>query len=160
MQNALLHSILSERYNDYTYATLSGGASDANVYQISLPTEKLLLKQVPTDSAHELQQEIAILNWLLPTSLAPTYHWHTSTETHYWLCTSFLEGQTLDCIDASWTILERVTAYSESLRQLHSIQINHHTPVRQLSNVLIEAENRVRAERPARRAHQARSVPI
>lgn len=143
MQNVLLHSILSERYNDFTYTALSGGASDANVYQISLPTETLLLKQIPSDSAHELQQEIAILNWLSPNLLAPKYCWHTSTETNHWLCMSFLEGQTLDSIDASWTITERITAYASTLQRLHSIPVDVQAPVRPLNSVLMETEKKV-----------------
>lgn len=143
MQNALLHSILSERYNDFTYAALSGGASDASIYQISLPTETLLLKQTPLGSARELQQEIAILNWLSPTSLAPRYYWHTSTEIHHWLCTSFLEGQTLDSVDASWTVLERITTYAATLQGLHSIPVNIHAPERLLNDILLEAEKKV-----------------
>lgn len=143
MSDVLLHEILSQDYPSYYYIPLTGGASSAFVYKIVIPDGALVLKQTSLAFHHEFTQEIDVLQWLNGKIKVPSYQWHKHIANTNWLCTSWIDGHTLDSIDAAWPITERVAVYADTLKLIHSIPLTTKTPKRLLPDVLAEAERRV-----------------
>lgn len=145
MEDALLHEILSQNYPSYHCIPLSGGNSKALVFKLVLPEKNLVIKQTPLALRPELIQEIELLLWLDGKIKVSQYQWHKFGADTDWLCTTWIAGNTLDSIDMSWPITERVAVYADTLKLIHSIPLTTKTPKRLLPDVLAEAERRVTA---------------
>ncbi len=123
-------------FENYSVAPITGGATDADLFQITIgENQNYILKKQPSS----LESDYLNYKWLEGKIAVPEVVFYCQFNQNEWLCMSALQGHTLDYYIGQIEEKEIVRRYATALKSLHSLNIDRCALIQDLDKKVARA---------------------